>query len=1437
MFLTDGGQHELGAQVMLSNLTDDLATARRVWRELKLEGQRLAEERSFIDRKTLIRGLEVQGINLRPVARLRSDISRLRDLTQTNVQALGAALTIAAPEGPVALDRSIEPAAMEADGNLAITGAPGTGKTVLLHTLAAELSTKNVDLVVLQSPNLAASVGQTRIELGIAHDLSDVLLGWSSNRAGVLLIDGLDQTRAMDSSGWLPDLARVLSGTRWRIVATIRTFDLKHGRRWREMFAGDVVPPGAADAELAGVRHLVVGDLTADEIAPLREASPRLARLLDDANARLRLLLANPFNLDLAGRLLTDSDSDLLTVRSRVDLLDRYWRLRVLQGTGDLDRLRTLLAVVRQMLADHRQAVNPVDLPPQATSSALEGLRHDDVLRDLRMTTGSAMALITFAHPVLFDYAVAVLALGDTRQADSLAVALDEDPNLAVTVRPSLEYRLAIAWANDTSRRGFWHLTLRFASRTSGHLLAATAAAQVAAREMEDFADIEVLANACSGIVSDPDGNWGTAEAANLAFLVAAAIARHPRPRHALEILADLTSRLAATARETDSVDLALLAGQLPLRAVNQQPAALHAASPMWISTAVDCMKVALEDLSDPSRAPLGQLGSRLLAAVASGDPDAVADVISAIIAPQTIQAWSIKAVEPLINQIPDLAKTAPQVAVAIGAAVWEYEETEETATTQLIDSAILGMTSNRRQDLEIAQFAVGQKFPELANADLSAAADLLMRIVELPRMYSWGDGNLSAELPQLRMGNTLEFAGGHGSLSTIVDAFIGRLGQVADQEAESAHNPERGQADEIVAKLFSGLHHSEVWQRLLYYAATARSSGLSRALLPALTSPSLYAQPDTWIAASHVAARLSPSLGQDAHLRLESAILGLVEAGASDTDPAEVRDQLRRRAHMILNALDADKLSPETRQLVTGQPGPAEPLPDLTKDYDSGFREIGPWSPDSLIPGSLQDLASQIHAANQQSRNQNPQNRAEGLRRLTELWDELKHYNASESATEATNDQLASLRIEIAERLATDADVTPDTELGSEVYAALVSALPDAASAGSHDTGPDWDSTPAPAWGSTPDTNAIQGLVHLAWRGNWMSVHADQIAASLGRLLDSPNPVHRYLASYALPAFHPSAGDLLGEVERRLQSDEDRHIAAYLMNLLAQLSRSEPERVDQVLQHLASLPQWAVLTSSPSGDRPLGPADQAGVAVGLMAQLAAGHGTPYSYEAVSTWLGQPVDNPNRAAWTLGNLRGLLNPADAAARLAQDRAFGLISLSMNQLRDVVAEAQQPATTPAPSQRITDAIKIAADIAQHLYFASGAFGQGDPSPSGGSQSSFTALALPLLDQLSHIHFPAVTQHIVQITDHISGTQPKRALLIAAAAVIGDPAYPREPLGLDAALQLVRHYTAEHRGLVLSDPECTAAVRVLLEAFVRLGWDQAIDLAEQLDELFT
>jgi hypothetical protein len=57
-------------------------------------------------------------------------------------------------------------------------------------------------------------------------------------------------------------------------------------------------------------------------------------------------------------------------------------------------------------------------------------------------------------------------------------------------------------------------------------------------------------------------------------------------------------------------------------------------------------------------------------------------------------------------------------------------------------------------------------------------------------------------------------------------------------------------------------------------------------------------------------------------------------------------------------------------------------------------------------------------------------------------------------------------------------------------------------------------------------------------------------------------------------------------------------------MGLLAQVVPTDSQRVDQILQRLAALPCWAVLTASPNGEQALGPADQGGQAVGLLSEV-----------------------------------------------------------------------------------------------------------------------------------------------------------------------------------------------------------------------------------------
>jgi hypothetical protein len=117
--------------------------------------------------------------------------------------------------------------------------------------------------------------------------------------------------------------------------------------------------------------------------------------------------------------------------------------------------------------------------------------------------------------------------------------------------------------------------------------------------------------------------------------------------------------------------------------------------------------------------------------------------------------------------------------------------------------------------------------------------------------------------------------------------------------------------------------------------------------------------------------------------------------------------------------------------------------------------------------------------------------------------------------------------------------------------------------------------------------------------------------------------------------------------------------------------------------------------------------------------------------------------------------------------------------------------------------------------------------------GTSKRSETTSAATCVGQVRH---PAVTHQIVETVEHLSTAQPKPALRLALHAVTEDHGYITESLGVDAVIKIINRYMADHRELVLGDPECTAAVRRLLEEFVPAGWPKAEQMAERMDELF-
>ena len=280
------------------------------------------------------------------VRSIREDIGKLRDLTQHCRSTLERFSRIFARDGTIRINRPILDAIISAvdqdSGHCLIIGEPGAGKSGILHDLVERLA-GGWDVVCVTSTSVAAStIGELRHDLGLEHDLFKILHEWNEKKPGIVIVDALDAIRGTEASQTWKEIIRqiIREKTRWRVVATIRKYDLRCGSEWQELFAGQPPLSHYQDHEFRDVRHVNVSAFSDEELAQLPSQSTELGNLLRMVRDEpLFELLRQPFNLHLSSRLLSDGIGveELSPLRTQLELLDRYWSKRV--GGKDAARL------------------------------------------------------------------------------------------------------------------------------------------------------------------------------------------------------------------------------------------------------------------------------------------------------------------------------------------------------------------------------------------------------------------------------------------------------------------------------------------------------------------------------------------------------------------------------------------------------------------------------------------------------------------------------------------------------------------------------------------------------------------------------------------------------------------------------------------------------------------------------------------------------------------------------------------------------------------------------------------------------------------------------------------------------------------------------------------------------------------------------------------
>lgn len=210
-----------------------------------------------------------------------------------------------------------------------------------------------------------------------------------------------------------------------------------------------------------------------------------------------------------------------------------------------------------------------------------------------------------------------------------------------------------------------------------------------------------------------------------------------------------------------------------------------------------------------------------------------------------------------------------------------------------------------------------------------------------------------------------------------------------------------------------------------------------------------------------------------------------------------------------------------------------------------------------------------------------------------------------------------------------------------------------------------------------------------------------------------------------------------------------------------------------------------------------------------------------------------------RAPTTYGDVRTIDPEADAVRGRAID-AFtrlaeaGLASLatSWDAYRDAAAKGE-----PLDEKRLKAAGELVDHCCMELYFASGAYRDGQHKISDAKRRRFYGEAHALIDAVCEAPIPHAAHRVMETLEASIEFDPRGVLIRSGRLMQAahDWQYDTDRQALSLFVNMTQRYLAEHREL-LADAECRTSLLRSLELFVMAGWPAARRLVYRLDEAF-
>jgi hypothetical protein len=1384
----------------------------------------------------LVDPAEVRVIDPETERRALADVTsiHLAHLERHSRLPIGDGLELTRAAGPMIARRA-------QTASLLVLGAPGSGKTGALYAFARDARAAGHDVVVLAADLLEAS-GRRSLseELGLELELVDALAAWPGDEPGYLVIDALDASRGRESASVLLEVIERVAARagRWRVAASVRSFDLRHNRALQAAFprrGGDTgTGTDLLDPEFLRVSHVSVGALSEEELGEFERHAPAVAEFLANARPAVRELAHVPFNLRLLVLLLQREDvnrSQLGSLGTQLELLDLYWESRVVGESFGSDA-RELFAqrVCEEAVAGMRLQVPRARLRSEAAQgSALDELLAEGVLIEAPGASRRPRDTVGFSHHVLFDFAVHRLLLSGT--PDEIAARLTASEQLVLLARPSLVLTLAAEWAADPSRRTFWTLALRLTeSEVPG--AARIVAPTVAADEARSLADFLPLLEAIDQRSTQAPFLLSHTVGARTAL----GVPSHPLAgRDDLSLWSDLARALSARVSWEIAYPMRLLVWGLWAeydRLTDDERLALGAAA-----------RALLQWAWSQRQPPATEVGVALDAVARScaTDPQATRALLLQVADPNRIPQFGSYELTRLADELGPLAECVPDVVEHLYEAAYSYDE-DSQARTQFGSSQILRMTSTKAQDWQMVHYGIAQAYSRVLQTNVRTAVRVLAYACTHETARS-AHGRRAGNFV-IGLGDTIatvihdlseywDTGSHHRDVSTMLAAF-------EDVVAEAAASGDRDTIATVFDVLAERPQPAAIWRHLVR-AAAREPTGLASYMAGPLASPAFLDASELLEPVGVLLPLMFEYVPKEDRVRIEDAILAL-----PDCYPSDRRERGERRRDQLLGALPAELLTREPardRSAVLRATGTAPP-PTPAFDVEVTRREVTDAEiyrergidPDA--PANERLLAAIVPVSEFARAHSNAAPSAEAVAIAVPQIDALRAALA-EASSDISRPLFEEAQSWLCEAAAGLAWQTPLPVEQHSVKLARDLAVEGARAVIPYQDPEDLEQFDDgfPMW-SVPAgrIDAARALLFLCRDPAAIDAEVLERIAELAR--DTHPAVRWTVAHWAGLAGKSDEDWTWTLIEKIAAQERSAQVLQALVHSVNRLTSDDPERAAKTVRGMY--------------DREAAGARRESLLRALaqyLIELWIWRGVRQGRALVDEWaahierdaaLARVVPTALRAPVTHGGD----SEADTAVRWRAIGVWADLTRAAGEAFHDFEDRRRGSETlkDDEEQRLRDVAQLLDASASELYFASGAYAETGQSNrarlSPNVRERFYREAESVFEVLASVGLPSIAHHVLQTLASYAEFDPRGVLLrlglvLDAGRTWG---YQLESLAESEFVALVERYLASHRDLLARDRAAREVLVHALESFIDAGWPSARRLMYGLDDIF-